>query len=280
MRYSYSNLPYAGEPLAASFARVSKYGYDAIELVADGAGLDVDEVLGLQRRYQLAVEAVCMIYTCETDLVSSNPHIRADAVTYVKETLKRGQRIGIKVLPITPTACMKIRPESDIATEWGWARDAIREVATEAKRYGIRLVIEPWNRYETYLINTLARAREMVEDVGMANVGLKGDLFHMNIEETDVASAIESSGSLLWHMDLADSNRAAPGHGHTDWAAVVEALYRVNYQGILNFELLPAAGDPFISLKGGGAEEFKDAYTEESIARLRDEERSFLAAQA
>lgn len=273
MRYSYSNLPYAGEALETSFARVARCGYDAIELVADVGALDVDEVLALQKKYDLPVHALCMIYTPETDLVSSNPATRRAAEDYVVEMLKRGERMGVKVLPVTPTACMKISAEADLATEWGWAKDSIRKLSAEARRHGIRLVIEPWNRYETYLVNTLDQAMRLVSDVGEDNVGVKGDLFHMNIEEPDVAGSIRAAGSLLWHMDLADSNRAAPGHGHIPWANVVHALRDIGYSEVLNFELLPASADPFTSLKGGGAAEFKDDYTEESVRFLREQER-------
>ena len=130
-------------------------------------------------------------------------------------------------------------------------------------------MIEPWNRYETYLINRLDQAVRMAREVGHPNVGVKGDLFHMNIEELDIPEAIRATGSLLWHLDVADSTRAAPGVGHLDLTAVMAALGDIGFDGILNFELLPAAGDPFLSIKGGGAEEFKDEYTAAAIERLK-----------
>jgi sugar phosphate isomerase/epimerase len=91
----------------------------------------------------------------------------------------------------------------------------------------------------------------------------------MNIEELDLAEAIRATGPLLWHLDVADSTRAAPGVGHMDMVAVAGALREIGFDGILNFELLPAAGDPFLSIKGGGAEEFKDRYTEMAITNMR-----------
>jgi sugar phosphate isomerase/epimerase len=109
----------------------------------------------------------------------------------------------------------------------------------------------------------------MARDVDHPNVGVKGDLFHMNIEELDPNDAIRNAGPLLWHLDVADSTRAAPGVGHTDMTAAARALRDIEFDGILNFELLPAAGDPFLSIKGGGADEFKDRYTEMAITNLR-----------
>jgi sugar phosphate isomerase/epimerase len=269
IRYGYSVLPYGDEPLASSFDRVARNGYDTIELLGQPSTFDVDEINRLQRQTGVKVASLCMIYGPETDIVSSNPATREHARNYILTMLSLGAEVGVEVVPITPTACMKTRPETSLEDEWAWARETITAAAEAAEEYGIRIVVEPWNRYETYLINRLDQAVRMVDDVGHPNVGVKGDLFHMNIEELDLGAAIRSTGPLLWHLDVADSTRAAPGVGHIDFAEVMRALQDIEFDGILNFELLPAAGDPFLSIKGGDAEEFKDEYTAQSIERLK-----------
>jgi len=270
IRYGYSVLPYGDEPLAISFARVASHGYDTIELLADPENFDVREITELQRRYELSVASVCMIYGPDTDLVSADSSIRDHAREYVRDMIARGGAVGVQMLPITPTACMKIAPEASLDEEWKWASEAVHEAAELGQQHGVRIVIEPWNRYETYLINRLDQAVRMVEEVGHPNAGVKGDLFHMNIEERSLPDAIRSTGMRLWHLDVADSNRAAPGKGHIDFVEVMLALHGIRFDGILNMELLPAAGDPFLSIKGGQAEEFKDAYTELAIQTLHD----------
>jgi sugar phosphate isomerase/epimerase len=195
--------------------------------------------------------------------------VRKAARDYILGMLDRFAQVGVEVVPITPTACMKIAPEAPREQEWQWACETVLAAAEAAQERGIRIVIEPWNRYETYLVNRLEQAVQMARDVGHPNVGVKGDLFHMNIEELDIGEAIRNAGALLWHLDVADSTRAAPGVGHTDMVAAARALRDIGYDGILNFELLPAAGDPFLSIKGGGADEFKDRYTERAIRNLR-----------
>lgn len=269
IRYGYSVLPYGAEPLATSFERVARYGYDTIELLGDPDNFDVAEISRLAAQHGVKPASICMLYGPATDVVSSDPAIRMAARDYILGMLDRFAEVGVEVIPITPTACMKITPEAPREQEWEWARETIRAAAEAGAERGIRIVIEPWNRYETYLINRLEQAVQMAEDVGHANVGVKGDLFHMNIEELDVADAIRAAGSYLWHLDVADSTRAAPGVGHIDMTAIAAALHDIDYDGILNFELLPAAGDPFLSIKGGGADEFKDRYTEQAITNLR-----------
>jgi sugar phosphate isomerase/epimerase len=269
IRYGYSVLPYGDEPLQTSFERVARFGYDTIELLGDPNRFDVDEINRLQAETGLKAASICMLYGPATDVVSSDPAIRTAARDYILGMLDPFSEAGVEVIPITPTACMKIAPEAAREQEWAWAVETIRAAAEAGAERGIRIVIEPWNRYETYLVNRLDQAVQMARDVGHPNVGVKGDLFHMNIEEHDICEAIRRAGDLLWHLDVADSTRAAPGEGHIDLVAVARALNDIGYDGILNFELLPAAGDPFLSIKGGGADEFKDRYTQQAIANLK-----------
>lgn len=270
MRYGYSVLPYGDEPLATSFDRVARAGYDTIELLGQPSNFDVSEINAHQGRTGVHVASLCMIYSPETDIVSSDPATRKHALDYIRNMLEPASQVGVEIIPITPTACMKTTAEAPLEQEWEWARETILAAAEAAEAYGIRIVVEPWNRYETYLINRLDQAVKMVQDVGHPNVGVKGDTFHMNIEELDLPGAIRATGSLLWHLDVADSTRAAPGVGHTDFDEVMLALGEIGFDGIVNFELLPAAADPFVSIKGGGAEEFKDEYTAQAIARLKE----------
>jgi sugar phosphate isomerase/epimerase len=70
-------------------------------------------------------------------------------------------------------------------------------------------------------------------------VKLLADLYHMNIEEVNLAEAIRKVGPLVGHVHFADSNRKAAGMGHTDFASIVVALREVGYSGYLSAEVLP-----------------------------------------
>jgi len=115
------------------------------------------------------------------------------------------------------------------------------------------------------MLNRLDQAVEMAKIVNMDNVGVMGDLFHMNIDESDIAGAIRNAGSYLTHMHFADSNRAAPSKGHLDFKPIMQALKDIDYKGYIVFELLPAGADPFSTLRAGGGKEFFDEYTELAI---------------
>ena len=105
-----------------------------------------------------------------------------------------------------------------------------------------------------------------------------GDTFHMNIEEDSVPGAIRATGSLLNHVHLADSNRAAPGAGHVDFVPILGALADIDYDGYLSFELLPPSADPFSVMEAGGHVDFLDRYTGQAIERLRAAEAELAGA--
>src|SRR5581483_3148822 len=108
-----------------------------------------------------------------------------------------------------------------------------------AEQYAVRLLYEPLNRYETNLATTLGQAAEVVASAASRSVKILADLFHMNIEEADLAGAVRAAGPHVGHVHFADSNRRAAGMGHTDFAPVVAALRDIGYAGYLSAEVLP-----------------------------------------
>ncbi len=116
---------------------------------------------------------------------------------------------------------------------------ALFKLDTHASDLGTTLLYEPLNRYETNLINTLGDAVTLLTGIGVENVKILADLYHMNIEEPNLADAIRSAGSRIGHVHFADSNRCAAGFGHTDFLPVAAALVEIGYAGYLSAEILP-----------------------------------------
>lgn len=123
------------------------------------------------------------------------------------------------------------------------AIDGLAQFAAYAESLGLNLYLEPINRYETNFINTIAQGLEVIKEIGAKNVLLLADTFHMNIEEVDMAEALRSAGDRLGYMHFADSNRHAPGSGHTDFAPILAALRKMGYKGFLTVEILPLPDD-------------------------------------
>ena len=116
-------------------------------------------------------------------------------------------------------------------------RDALIECADSNP--SVRVALEPLNRYESRLLNSIEETADLVETIGAGNLGLLFDTFHTNIEEVSISAAIERAGDRLFHVHLADSNRWVPGFGHLDFTVVWKSLEQVSYQHSLVLEPLP-----------------------------------------
>ena len=91
--------------------------------------------------------------------------------------------------------------------------------------------------------NRQAEAAAFLDSCGAADVRLLCDLFHMNIEEADLAAALVACGGRVGHIHWADSNRRAIGLGHTDTLRVIAALRAIGFTGYLSAEVFPLPDD-------------------------------------
>ncbi|WGW12212.1 sugar phosphate isomerase/epimerase family protein [Saxibacter everestensis] len=273
-KYSYNAIVYYQEDIARGIERVAKFGYDAIELVGEPAQHDPGRIRSLTANNGVTVSSICSIWSgAERDLVHPDATNRQSAVDYGKAVVDFAAEVGASTVIVGPSPVGKVAALADPEQEWAWAVENVAAIGEHAAGVGVEITLEPWNRYETYFLNRLEQAVSLVEETGLANAGVHGDLFHMNIEELSIPQAFRRAGSLVNHVHLADSTRAAPGTGHIDFAAVLKALDEIGFSGHLTFELLPAASDPFAMMARGGHLEFLDPYTEQSIERLKDVEK-------
>jgi D-psicose/D-tagatose/L-ribulose 3-epimerase len=106
-----------------------------------------------------------------------------------------------------------------------------RAAARHAAAAGIQLAVEPLNRFECYLLNTMAASTRLVEAVGQPNYGVLYDTFHANIEEKDPVGVIAPQIARITHVHLSENDRGTPGKGHIPWRATLAALRAGGYNG-------------------------------------------------
>lgn len=124
-------------------------------------------------------------------------------------------------------------------SEREYLRNCLRDAADHAAEKGVRLAIEPLNRYETDFIRNTQEALEFVNSVARENVGVLPDVFHMNIEEVSIQTAIDTClrEARLFHLHIADSNRSIPGRGHIAFHEIAQILAEGSYDGAVSGEL-------------------------------------------
>ncbi len=227
--------------LARNLAHIATLGYDGVELaIREPAALDVDAVLALLDRYALAVPAIGTGQAWGEEHLSftdPQPDVRRATIERAKSHVPFAARVRAQI--VIGLLRGVVQPGVTFDQAWAWMVDALREVAETAASRGVKVCLEPLNRYETDLVHTMDEGLALLEQVGADNVGLLLDTFHMNIEEVSLAQAIRDAGTRLYHFHVADSNRRHPGAGHIDFGGVLRTLADVGYTGYVSGEFLP-----------------------------------------
>lgn len=114
-----------------------------------------------------------------------------------------------------------------------------QELCAYAATRKVTLILEPVNRYEINFINSLEEGVELLKQIDEPNFKLMPDVFHMNIEDETIGGELKKYIDHVAYIHMADSNRLAPGQGHTDFGSIFSALKEVNYSGWCSVEILP-----------------------------------------
>lgn len=273
------NWIYGAEPLEKALERLSKYKYDGISIKGEPSLYDVRKMCELLKSYGLEAASVDGMYpwpTKERDLASPNSNIRKRAVKYLNVCTDFASGMGAPLVVVVPSPVGKTKSLATIEKEWKWSVESVKRAGAYAQEDGIKLAVEPINRYETHLVNNVDQALKFIKDVGLENVKIMLDCFHMNIEEADPAASIRRAGKNLIHMHIADSNRQSVGRGHTDFKSIMRSLKEIGYSGYLAMEPLPPLSDPYMAKEGMISPELFDPYAEECITNLKAIERMVL----
>jgi sugar phosphate isomerase/epimerase len=231
---------------AERLERAAQLGYDGVELMTlRPAELDAADIAAQVSYCGLAIAAVAsgaIPFQDRLTLLAAHPATRAAAEQRLHQLIDFASAVRA---PLVTIGGFRGRLTNMDGTSQEDARDYLVQVlrrATErAASCGIRLALEPLNRYESDIVNTAAEGLALIEEVGHGHLGLLLDTFHMNIEEPTYAGSIAQAMAArrLWHIHLGDSNRLPPGQGHIEFDAIVAALRRTGYNGYLSAELFP-----------------------------------------
>jgi D-psicose/D-tagatose/L-ribulose 3-epimerase len=234
-------FPYRSPRDDALVDRMASLGCDHFEIggesMMDPGAIDT---IALRRRLSDAgmSASVCGIFTPQLDLSSLEAGIRRAGLDYLGRCVDVAHAIGASVVvgAFCGVGGTHVPSEAERTARVGRAAETLHEAGAHAADAGVRLGIEALNRYENNLINTIAQSERIVDLAGHPNVGFHLDLFHANIEESDLGAAIRLAGPRLVHCHAVDTNRAAPGSAHMPWPGIVGALRDIGYESALVIE--------------------------------------------
>lgn len=229
------------DDLAAGFAAAARHGFDAVEIFPSAANaVSIGAARALMEKHGLKVAAVgtgAGWVKHKLRLTDQDPAVRAKAREFIYGIINLAGYLGAPAI----IGSMQGRWEGTVSRDQAlaWLAEELQALAERAAAHQQVLLYEPLNRYETNLLNRNGDAVEFLAQHGLANVRLLCDLYHMNIEEQNLAESLRQTGARVGHVHFADSNRRAIGFGHTDPGPIAAALREIGYAGYLSAEILP-----------------------------------------
>ncbi len=216
-----------------AIAGAARYGQDFIEIpLVDIASVDTKHSRALLEKHGL--RATCSLVLPEPAWASVRPDA---AIEHLKSALDKASEMGAEALTGVTfggtnerTGVLPTQAEYDNLTR------ALGAAAKHAKTLGLQFGIEAVNRYESHLINSAEQAVALVERIGMDNVFVHLDTFHMNMEEKGMGNGIIAARDHLKYMHMSESDRGTPGFGNVAWNEVFAALSAIGFKGLLVLE--------------------------------------------
>jgi D-psicose/D-tagatose/L-ribulose 3-epimerase len=221
---------------------VRGWGFDVIELPIEQPG-DWDPSRAAEVVAAAGLGATCAVMTPERDLTTTDRALTESTQAYLRHCVDVAAAVGAAVVAgpmYAPVGRLWQLDAHERRETVSRLVEGLRPVAEHAGSRGVRLALEPLNRFETSLINTIDQAMEVVAGVGSTALGVCLDTFHQNIEEKDPATAVRQASGAVAHVQACGTDRGTPGEDQFGWDRFVDALNDVGYDGPVCIESFTA----------------------------------------
>ncbi len=218
---------------------IAALGFKAVELpVEDPSLIDAAALVPVLRDLGLKPH-VCGVFGPGRDISSPDAAERARTRDYLAECFSMAETLGTGFVfgPMyAQVGKARQLSEDDRKREWDLAVSELRTVCKDAASRGLSIALEPINRFETDMVNSVSDALRMIRDIDHPSARIMIDSFHMTIEESDIGAAIRSAGKDLIHVQVSENHRGVTGTGLTPWTEFRDALHDIGYQGSVVIE--------------------------------------------
>ncbi len=220
--------------------KIKKVGYDGVEIPVFGGEEEVSHFLQIGKALKdngLECTSITVIPDEKRSPISENTDFRNNSLDYFKWALDCSKALGSEILagPFhQPLGEFSGEPPTMLEKER--AAKVHRDAADYAKNLNIALSLEPLNRFECYMFNTIDDASKHVDMVNRDNFGCLFDTFHANIEEKDPVGCIIKTAKNINHIHISENDRGTPGKGNIPWKETFNAIKEIQWNGWLTIE--------------------------------------------
>ena len=254
---------------------IKRAGFDAVDLPGNPPKLDVDKFRRLLDSTGLEVNEILGAWAYHhagesRDLAGDDVEARQRGIDYGKACVDLAAALGAKYYQIcasqTPVPQIPF-PKLPMHVLRSNFLEGAREICEYAGERDITVLFEPLNRYEAYsgILTSVFDAISLIDDLGLPNIGVQPDIYHMNISEASTTSALLAAGDRIKVMHVNETNHCFLGEGHADYPAILSTLKEIGFDGYLSIYmgLVP----PEISYRAGVSEEAARPGLQESLER-------------
>lgn len=240
MRFGVNSLLFSGtfdENDLGLVDHVADLGFDLFEVTPVDPAVFPAKALAQRARDRGVALNANFALPREANSIDPDPAVRARSVELSKRVVDLCAEAGVGIYcGANYAAWGYMTGRRRTADEWAWAIDCYRQVGEHAAGSGLIVAAETLNRFESFFLNTAADACRLVDEVGLPNVKVHLDTFHMLREEDDLASAIRDTGDRLAYFHACGSHRGVPGRDMVPWDETFRALKASGYRGDITVE--------------------------------------------
>ncbi|MEH6943097.1 sugar phosphate isomerase/epimerase family protein [Bacillus sp. JJ722] len=240
MKIGTQNQAFFPQNIKEKFQYLKNKGIDGIEL--DGKFLvdHVEEIKEAIAETGVKVTTACGGYDGWIgDFIEER---RLNGLDDIAKILKALQEVGGKGI-VVPAAwgmfTFRLPPMQSprsLAGDFKMVSDSLVYLDKLAAETSTSILLEPLNRYQDHMINTLADARKYIDENNLKHCKITADFYHMNIEEDDISKSLHDNRDVIGHIHVADNHRYQPGSGRIDFQKHFNQLKKDGYEGYIVFE--------------------------------------------
>ena len=242
---------FSGDDWRGNLRAIRELGYEGVDLFSHKlSASELDTIASLMAESRLQTTLFLAMWLADARSFLSDPDDgrRKAAVERYESQISVAARLGAD-MPVGYSRGWRQDGENDRAYQDRLA-DSLRQLCAVGDSCGVKLLLEPLNRYEANSIYRVDEALEFLENYQLDSMGLLLDVFHMNIEERSIEDAVRLAGDRIGQVHVSDSNRQTPGRGHLNFDGVINSLAAVGFDGFLVIEAFPEPS-PWEAAKSG-----------------------------
>ena len=216
------------------------WDFDYLEGSPGLLGIDADDPQAAEREFSALLEKhpLQMKTMCGfigdpqgRGLMVVGPDVSLDRLrTFVTRVFDLMQRAGVEVIGYGSGGSRWVPDGFDRDRAIQQVADFLHLCADLGEPRGVKVALEPYNRDDANLLNTVSEATEFIKEVDRSHAKLMADFFHMKLNGESF-DALEEAGPHLIHAHIAEPGRGRPQTTPADHALFLHALRTSGYDG-------------------------------------------------